>query len=176
MKKIVIASENPVKINATRKGFYAIFAEQEFDFRAIKANSGVSNQPQSDQETLRGATNRANNAKNKEPNADFWVGIEGGIDRLDSQIHAFAWIVVLSQEKISKARTATFLLPQKIVEMIDQGFELGEADDIIFKNLNSKQKNGAVGILTHNVIDRTEYYRQAVILSLIPFVNSDLYS
>ncbi len=175
MKKIIVASENPVKINATQKGFIRMFPQDNFDIRSIKVDSEVSNQPQNDEETLKGAENRAKNAKKAEKNADFWVGIEGGIDKLGSQIYAFAWIVILSENKIAKARTATFFLPEKIIELLNKGIELGKADDIIFKNSNSKQKNGAVGILTHNVIDRTEYYSQAVILSLIPFVNKELY-
>jgi len=55
------------------------------------------------------------------------------------------------------------------------GMELGTANDLVFSQTNSKQKNGAVGLLTHNKVDRTELYRQAVILALIPFVNPDLY-
>ncbi len=34
--------------------------------------------PMSDAETLMGATNRANNAKKEVPDADYWVGLEGG--------------------------------------------------------------------------------------------------
>jgi non-canonical (house-cleaning) NTP pyrophosphatase len=52
---------------------------------------------------------------------------------------------------------------------------LGDADDIVFKRSNSKQKNGAVGILTDNLINRTDYYTHAIILALIPFTNSKLY-
>ena len=39
---------------------------------------------------------------------------------------------------------------------------------------NSKQGNGAVGILTADVIDRTHYYEHAVILALVPFKNTAL--
>ena len=59
--------------------------------------------------------------------------------------------------------------------MIRQGKELGEADDIVFNRANSKQDNGAVGLLTDNVIDRAQLYEQAVILALIPFKNEALY-
>ena len=51
----------------------------------------------------------------------------------------------------------------------------GDADDIVFKRSNSKQQNGAVGILTDNVINRTDYYSHAIILALIPFTNTKLY-
>ena len=88
---------------------------------------------------------------------------------------AFAWIVILSKDKKGKARTGTFFLPPKVVELINQGKELGEADDIVFGHSNSKQKNGAVGILTGNLIDRTQFYVEAMVLALIPFLNKDIY-
>ncbi|MEA2092675.1 MAG: DUF84 family protein, partial [Patescibacteria group bacterium] len=56
-----------------------------------------------------------------------------------------------------------------IIELIKEGKELGEADDIVFQRNNSKQENGAVGILTGDVVDRTKCYTEAVILALIPF-------
>jgi non-canonical (house-cleaning) NTP pyrophosphatase len=62
-----------------------------------------------------------------------------------------------------------------VVELIDQGMELGEADDVVFGRNNSKQKNGAVGILTGDVVTRTSYYVEAVCLALIPFRNWKLY-
>ena len=66
-------------------------------------------------------------------------------------------------------------MPIKISNLIKEGYELGDADDIVFKRSNSKQKNGAVGILTDNLINRTDYYSHAIILALIPFTNSKLY-
>jgi non-canonical (house-cleaning) NTP pyrophosphatase len=53
--------------------------------------------------------------------------------------------------------------------------ELGEADDVYFGLSNSKQANGAVGLLTGNVLTRASFYEQAVIFALIPFKNPDLY-
>jgi inosine/xanthosine triphosphatase len=172
MKKVVIASKNPVKINATEKAFEDVFADG-FEFEGISTDSLVSDQPLSDKETLQGATNRLKNIQHVE--ADFYVSIEGGIDLLDNNYEAFAWVVVSDNNKISKAKTATFPLPLKISNLIKQGYELGEADDIVFNRSNSKQKNGAVGILTDNLINRTDYYAHAIILALIPFTNSKLY-
>ena len=50
------------------------------------------------------------------------------------------------------------------------------ADDIVFNRKNSKKKDGAIGILTGGLIDRTKYYEEAVALSLIPFLNKSLFS
>jgi non-canonical (house-cleaning) NTP pyrophosphatase len=52
---------------------------------------------------------------------------------------------------------------------------LGEADDLVFGRSNSKQANGAVGLLTDDAVTRTTYYVPAVIFALIPFKNAELY-
>ncbi len=173
--KVVVASENPTKVNCTKNGFSQVFKNHIIEIIPKSFPSGVGDQPMTDGETLTGAMNRAKNAKKGLPQADYWVGIEGGLAEESWGMHAFAWVYILDKNQQGRARTATFQLPEKIVALIKRGIELGEADDIVFKRENSKQKNGAVGILTHDLIDRASYYEPAVILALIPFVNSDLY-
>lgn len=171
--KIVVASKNPVKLKAAQLGFQSYFPT--FDIEGVNAESGVSDQPMSDIETLKGAQNRAQNAKLLIPQADYWIGIEGGIEQNDNSMTAFAWIVVLDKHSSGKSRTTSFQLPHQVVELIRQGHELGHANDIVFSKVNSKQKSGAVGILTKDKLTRTELYKQAVMLALIPFVNKRLY-
>ena len=176
-KKVIIASQNPVKLRAVKEGFTKMFKEETFSFEGISVPSGVQDQPMDDDTTLMGARNRANNAMAKEQNADYWVGIEGGIEKTgDREMQAFAWIVIRSRQYIGKGKTGTFFLPDEIISLIDKGKELGEADDIVFGQSNSKQKNGAVGILTGNVLERADLYSQGVVLALIPFKQSGYYS
>src|SRR5438445_10436441 len=121
-----------------------------------------------DNETYRGALNRVNNARIYSPDADFWIGIEGGLCEVNLEMRAFAWVVIVSKDgMVGTSRTADFALPDKVVALIREGKELGEADDIVFGRSNSKQSNGSVGILTKDVITRTSYYEQSVILALI---------
>ena len=173
--KIIIASRNPIKINATKLAFEQMFPNKVFQFEGASISSDISDQPMSDKETLKGAINRSNNAKLECIDADYWIGIEGGVEKIDNEMQVFAWIYIQSKEMVGKARTATFDLPKKIIELIDSGMELGDADDVIFSRRNSKQKNGAVGILTKDLIDREKYYTHAIIMALIPFNNMDLY-
>jgi inosine/xanthosine triphosphatase len=137
--------------------------------------SGVAVQPITDLETLTGARNRATSARETHPQADFWAGVEGGVEDGPDGMMVFAWIVVLGREMAGEARTGAFLLPPKIAELVREGKELGEADDLVFGRTNSKQQDGAVGILTGGLIDRAGYYEQAVVLALIPFMNQGLY-
>lgn len=175
MPTLVIASTNPVKIQAIRLGFERLFPDECFEILTTSVPSGVSDQPLSDEETLQGATNRASGAAQAFPQGDFWIGIEGGIEDHNGQMAAFAWVVVYTPRQFGKGRSGTFFLPPAVAGLIRQGKELGEADDIVFKKQNSKQANGAIGILTGDVIDRTSLYEHAVILALVPFKNPELY-
>jgi len=176
LKKVIVASTNPVKIEAARIGFDRMFPDENFDVQGVAVSSDISEQPMSSGETLTGATNRAHNASILIDEADYWIGIEGGVEDVNEELEVFAWVVVKAAGgKIGKGQTGSFFLPQKVAELVRQGVELGEADDIVFGRTNSKQANGAIGILTNDVITRTTYYVPAVIMALIPFKNEALY-
>jgi inosine/xanthosine triphosphatase len=174
MPTIVIASQNPVKGAAALSGFQKMFPDTDWTLESITVLSGVSDQPMSDHETRQGAENRAKAARQNFQSAEYWVGIEGGIE-MQSDMAAFAWVVVVSRTQTGMARTGTFFLPDAVAALVREGKELGEADDIVFNKQNSKQNNGAVGLLTGNIIDRTRFYEEAVVLALIPFKNKELY-
>jgi inosine/xanthosine triphosphatase len=173
--KVVIASKNPVKLISTKQAFEMVFGEDIFEYVPVDVPSGVSEQPVGTEETFTGASNRAHNARKVIKDALFWVGIEGGVRKLSNGMEAFAWVYITTEEMEGKAQTASFELPLEVVKLISEGMELGHADDLVFRRNNSKQGNGAVGILTGNLIDRVAYYRHAVVLALVPFMNPVLY-
>jgi inosine/xanthosine triphosphatase len=175
--KVFVASTNPVKVAAVEQGFRMTFPEGEFSFEGVKADSGVKDQPDTDEETVQGARNRIAHVRSIHPDGEYYAALEGGIERMNGKMFAFAWIVVEDRSgKIGEARTGTFELPQAIAQRIDQGIELGIANDQVFGTENSKHKNGALGILTNDLITRTSEYANTVILALIPFQkHKDLY-
>jgi non-canonical (house-cleaning) NTP pyrophosphatase len=89
---------------------------------------------------------------------------------------AFAWVVIDNGRHLGKARSGSFYLPPGITELVREGKELGDADDIVFGQQNSKQKSGAIRLLTNNLIDRSGLYEHAVSLDFVPFYNPKLYS
>ena len=169
-----MASKNPVKMDAVKDAL-SVFLNDEIDLLGVSVESGVSDQPMSDAETLLGAETRIKNAQNQFSGFDFYVGIEGGVEETVSGLMAFAWIVISNVEKTGKARTASFFLPSEVAKLVHQGMELGDADDIVFSKSNSKQQNGAVGLLTNDAITRKSLYEPAVQLAFISFLNPELY-
>ena len=175
MKKVIVASLNPVKVDAVVSGFKSLFVGEDFQTVPISVDSGVDDQPLSDQAARQGAENRAQAARQAVPVGDYWVGIEGGCDTMGEEMIAFAWVVVLSNDGVGSSRTAHFRLPAEVQRLVEAGKELGDADDQVFGKRNSKQKSGAVGLLTGDVVTRKTLYEQAVILALIPFKQTELY-
>lgn len=109
------------------------------------------------------------------PDADYFVGIEGGIDTVGDQLMAFAWMSVDAGDgRSGEARSATLPLPTTIRELIDEGMELGEAIDKVFATENSKQGGGAFGLLSDGLCTRESIYRQTLVLALLPLIK-DVY-
>jgi len=176
-KTVLVASKNPIKIEAIREGFFKVFPDTEYEFLSVEVSSGVSDQPFGMEETLTGAKNRVEQLVNTQPSAAYYAGIEGGVAVHEGELFAFAWIVIRNSDGyLSKSQTGHFPLPSRVKMLVEQGIELGHATDQIFELHNSKQDIGAVGALTNQIIIRKDYYVHAVILALIPFLKPDLFS
>lgn len=119
MQKVIITSKNPVKINSITTAFLSIFPQEEFAFENVAVQSGVANQPLTSNETLLGAMTRVHNASEEVAGASYYVGIEGGVEENESGMECFAWVVIQAVDrKIGRAKTASFYLPQKVVDLI----------------------------------------------------------
>ena len=171
--RIVVASHNPVKLRAVEAAFAQVFDGEPVEIDPVAVASEVSDQPMTDTETRRGARNRATNARATAPEARFWVGLEGGIEVIDGDLMAFAWMAILGRDdRIGEARTVTLPLPPAIKTLIDAGHELGDANDRVFSTVNSKQKGGAFGLLTNGLYTRESVYTEALTSALVPFVHA----
>ena len=140
-------------MEAVKEGL-SVFLNTEIEIHGVTVQSGVPDQPMGNAETLQGAEIRVENAQVQYPGYDYYVGVEGGVEDTQSELMAFAWIVISNGKKTGKARTASFFLPLEVARLVHQGMELGDADDIVFAKSNSKQQNGAIGLLTKDVISR----------------------
>lgn len=175
MIKFAVGSENPVKVSCVADAIRELWPDALAI--GVTTSSGVSAQPASDAEMVEGALNRARMALASTPDATHGAGIEGGILDAVEGMWAYAWIVVIDRDgRIGRGQTGRFLLPEGVANLIRiEGLELGEADDRFFNRSNSKQLDGAIGILTDGRIDRAALYKPGVIFALIPFIRPDLF-
>ncbi len=179
MKKVIVGSRNPVKIEAVKLAFEKMFPNETFNVSGISISSGVSEQPMTNEETYNGALNRAKNCMAEIQDADFTVGLEGGLSPLFNEdiFILLTWSVVLSKDgMIGQASDGGYPLPQKFNKHIRDGKEeFYITSERYFKTNNTKQTTGTIGILTHGAIDRTAGFMNDTIKALIPHANKELY-
>lgn len=173
--KIVVGSENPVKINAVREVFKEVLGSVEVV--GVAVNSGVSEQPMSDEETIRGAKARAKKAIKKVKDADYGVGLEGGVYDQGEKLYEAAWCAVLRSDGVEGLGGGLrFEIPPKVAEKIRQGGELGPLMDDLLGRADVKQQEGVIGVLTKHHVTRTGAYKQLVYLALVRFISEEWYT
>ncbi|MBD5772023.1 inosine/xanthosine triphosphatase [Marinomonas sp. SM2066] len=186
MEKIVstvihlcVGSTNPVKINAAKQAFEAVFPAYSIHCNGMNAPSGVSDQPMTEAETRLGAKNRVQYCfqQDTQKSADYFVAMEGGVDKFEEGVMTFAYVAILPSNGIlSTGRSANLPLPNKIFKRLQGNEELGDVMDDIFHTTNIKQQGGAIGLLTNNSATRESIYIQALILALAPILHPEHYS
>jgi len=176
MKIVIVGSLNPIKLEVTKRAFTERFPDEDFAFKTHNATSGVNDQPIGADETRTGAKNRAEACHIVYPNADYCVGLEGGLEIIDSDFWVSAWMCIVNRSGVvGFGRTGAFLLPPEVTTHIKAGLELGHATDLVFNKTNSKHKEGAIGALTDGLITRADFYHDALLFALIPFCKPELY-
>lgn len=171
--KIAVGSTNPVKVTAVRKIISRVWPEA--DIVSIAVPSGISDMPMTDEETLAGAKNRAFAARDA-LDADFGVGLEGGVHPEPFGLVLHGWVVVVARNgRMGIGGGGRLPLPDHIAQKVLAGTELGHVMDDLLGDHNSKQKGGAVGALTNGLILREETFALAVAYALAPFVSPQLY-
>lgn len=176
--KILVGSKNPVKLDVVKEAFEKYF--QNIEVLGIDVESKVPSQPVN-HETFDGAKNRVDALREinekQNLNADYFVGIEGGIIKLYSKWFGFGCMCIMNKAGIYSVGTSShFELPKIIYEQLLKGIELGDVIDNLTEEKNTKQKNGAIGFLTKDVITRKDLYYQGLINALIPFLNKNIYN
>jgi len=175
--KILVGSKNPVKIAAVKETFSLYF--EDVNVVGISVKSNVPDQPINSQ-TFEGAKNRALELQkiNKEKNLDakFFVGLEGGIQETFGRWFAFGGMCIINIDgKTSFGTSAHFELPKSVTKRLLQGEELGYVMDDIMKEENTKQKGGAIAFFTNGRMNRKELYIPGLISALVPFLHEHLY-
>jgi len=152
--RIVIGSKNPAKITAVQNSF----GQEDTEFTSIDIPSGVNDQPFSDEETIRGAVNRAVGAL-KHGNGDIGIGLEGGVQETSHGLLLCNWgALAASGREPVIAGGARFLLPEEVAVRLRAGEELGPVMDDYAKKKNVRKQEGAVGIFTNGLVNRVDMF------------------
>jgi len=150
MLKCYLGSLNSTKLNATKEVF------KEYNVIGIAVDSGVSKQPFSDGETLKGALNRAKGL----PKDGLRIGLEAGLSEHFESLFLINWGVLIDQEdNIYYAGGTRIPLPQNIHKLLlNKEKELSNIMDELLGTSNINEKEGAIGYLTNLQVKRKDIF------------------
>jgi inosine/xanthosine triphosphatase len=158
--KVAIGTQNPAKVHAIQKAFQEQYGEVLF--QCLKTDSNVSEQPLSDQETIEGALNRAKNVL-KATESDVGIGLEGGVSESLYGMFVCNWGALVDRDGNEIiGGGARIPLPNEIIRGLKAGKELGPLMDEYAKRTEIRKKEGAIGVLTNDLVTRKEMFRHVV--------------
>lgn len=150
-----VGSASPMKVRAARKAFATFYPRVKAV--GVDVDSGVSPQPLSFGECVRGARQRARAAFR---DCDYAVGIEAGSFRVaGASARPFQITIACVYDGTRDA--------------LGSGpfFELPES---LLKKVISSDR-GSVALVTQGKVTREAVTRDAIVMALAPFVSADLY-
>ncbi|OGZ07159.1 MAG: hypothetical protein A2942_00155 [Candidatus Lloydbacteria bacterium RIFCSPLOWO2_01_FULL_50_20] len=168
---ICVGSENKAKVHAVSEilSEYPHLAHAEVTGK--HADSGVSDQPKSLEETVQGAMNRARDAF---PGNGYGVGLESGLMRVPNTKSGYMDVcaaAIYDGKEFHLGLSSAWEFPDReiIRSMVDEGLDMSQAINKIglTKNPAIGSEEGAIGIMTKGRIDRKEYTKQALRMALI---------
>ncbi|MDF2606104.1 MAG: yjjX [Bacillales bacterium] len=155
--KIGVGSQNPTKVNAVRNAF------TDDEVIAFVTESGVSPQPMSVEETVIGALNRAKYCLKLNPELEFAIGLEGGVNKYDFGLFLINWGALVDKNGVEIiAGGSQIKLPDTFFNDLRLGIELKDLLNNFCEIEEINKKQGAIGIFTNNESTRIQMFSEVV--------------
>jgi len=190
--QVAVGSTRHPKLNAVWEALSVIGPTLDgnalYDVIGVEVETGVGHTPLSRAETMAGARNRAESlvrlGRERGERWRYFVGLEGGLDIVQDIVQNQAqrlvflqnWAYVTDGARGAFGQSGAILLPDALAtRVVDDGVELAAAIDAFAGQCGIRNLQGAWGVLSRNLITRTDSFRTAVINAFAPFFNAKLY-
>jgi len=154
------------------------------EVQGYEVGSGVDHTPVSREELMVGARQRAEALckllRDSGRRADFFVGLEGGLDVVMEhgirRVFLESWAYVSDGARGHFGCSGSIELPEALArEVLVRKTELSVAIDRFAGEVGVRDRQGAWGVLTGNLLTRQESFRLAVVAAFAPFYNRSMY-
>jgi inosine/xanthosine triphosphatase len=194
---IAVGSTRGPKLNAVSdalKLFAHLLAPGvQFEVLGFEVDSGVRQTPLSSAESMLGARQRADTlvqmAAERRESFRYCVGLEGGIEVMEGgdargrpagtvgrRVFLESWAYVTDGSRGYFGRSGGMELPEALAhEVLDNSIELSAAIDKFAGMAGIRDRQGAWGVLSSDLITRREAFRIALVAAFAPFYNANLF-
>ena len=188
IERIALGSDRAAKIMAVRASIARVaeidsaWRDANVVARSVKTDAPAM--PLTDWELMSGARQRALAVREilveQNLEANLYVGLEGGFHSIsvNGDWHTFlrGWAFVTDGERGSFGMSPSIGVPPAIVKNVIEGKrELGLVIDEVAGARDVRSRQGAWGVLTGGLFDRTRSFEIALINALAPFYNEAAY-
>jgi inosine/xanthosine triphosphatase len=152
---------------------------------AVDVSGETPPMPLSLDELLDGARSRARLAmetlQTQGRTADMAVGLEGGIDLRRGDPHGrrgflMSWAYVTDGRRGAHGCGGAIEVPRPLLDrVVTDGLELAEVIDAFAREHDVRSRQGAWGVLSGGLFDRTRSFEIALVNALAPFYNAPAY-
>ena len=189
IERIALGSDRAAKIMAVRASVARV-AEIDAAWRSASivarpVKTDAPSMPLTDWELMSGARQRALAVRKilleQKLSADLYVGLEGGFHSisLEGEWRTFlrGWAFVTDGERGSFGMSPSIEVPDSIVKDVVSGKrELGIVIDEVAGMRDVRSKQGAWGVLSRDLLTRSDSFEAALLAAFAPFYNAKLYS
>ncbi len=170
--KIIVGSKNKAKVAAVEDLIKDYSCIAHADISGVNAESGVSEQPLTLEETVQGAVNRAKDVI--KDGGDYGFGIESGLMTVPNTLsgHLDMCVCAIADKDdvyIGLSSAWEFPNPEVVRSMLEEGLDMAQAcvKHGLTDDPSLGEKGGAVNIVTNGRLDRKSYTQEAIRNALI---------
>lgn len=172
--KIIIWTQNKAKtkaiLDASKK---CVYFKDPVEIIWVSAESWVSDQPRSIDETILWAQNRAHNLKDNWNTGDYYIWIEWGIHKILDKVYLFWVIYILNNHEESHLGMSSFIeVPAQIAQRVyENNEELWPVQAELCWDADINHKWGSFGLWSDDTITRSRAFEDAFYCAIAPFFN-----
>ena len=175
---IAVGSKNLAKNKAVETALLKVFPSIELN--GFNVESGIADQPTTDEESIQGALNRAEGALAQLATAQFGVGLEGNTVTISGRMYLHGWVAIIERGNDTPGigHSSGIELPDNLKQGIEEGKELGPLlQEMLGDTENTVRHNqGTNGILSAGLYTREQEFIDATTVALARFVSPELYN
>ncbi|MEW6338850.1 MAG: inosine/xanthosine triphosphatase [Acidobacteriota bacterium] len=141
----------------------------------VQVPSGEADTPVGDEAMLAGARRRARSALDAVEGAGLGIGLEGGVAVVDGVPRAVVlrnWAVAWDGAREGVGAGPAVQLPEALAGAVLGGEDLAAAIDGFARQNDVRSRQGAFGVLTRDLVTRSDAFALAVIAALAPWYNA----
>ena len=176
MVYICVGTLNKCKIEGIKRAFLRFYGT--VNIKAFNVDSGVPLQPIGLNQIFLGAKNRAMQAILKDNECVFGIGVVAGIFEVQGNYFDVQVAAIADRDKyITYGLSPSFPIPKLFSEKLLKGEEpeLESIVDSYYGTKNIGEEGGFIKLLTRSVVTREDLTYYAVIMALVPRLNTQLY-